>query len=210
MHIRVVVAEDVLIVREGLRALLERHGFDVLADVGDGAELLEQLDLLQPDIAVVDFRLPQIDAVNAARASVRVSPRTQLILLTHHDGDRYVRAAIHAGVRGYVLKSQSALDLVEAIHEVSRGGVYVSPAVSHTFVDDGDAPEAFDFEPLTMRERQVLQLIADEKTTKQVAGILGVSVKTAESHRLRLMRKLDIHATAGLVRYAIRHGFIDA
>jgi two-component system, NarL family, response regulator NreC len=210
MHIRLVIAEDFLIVREGLRALLERHGFDVLADVADGAELIDQIETLRPDIAVLDFSLPLMNGLDAARAVTRLSPDTKPVLLTRHDGDQYVLAAIQAGVRGYVLKSQSACDLVEAIREVWRGGVYLSPGVSQSLAEAFVSHPRVDGEALTARERQVLQLIAEEKTTKEVASILGVSVKTAESHRLRLMRKLDIHATAGLVRYAIRHGLIEA
>jgi two-component system, NarL family, response regulator NreC len=147
--------------------------------------------------------------MDAARALGRSAPKTKPVLLTQHDEDQYVSEALEAGVKGYVLKSQVANDLVLAIRQVLRGDVYLSPgiasAVMAAYRTRSDRPA----NPLTSRERQVLQLIAEGKSTKEIASLLGVSVKTAESHRSRLMQKLDIHETASLVRYAVKRGLVQ-
>lgn len=210
MRVRIVIADDLLLVREGVRALLERNGFAVVGDAPDGAELLRLCEVIHPDIALLDFSMPTMNGLEAAGELKRVSPATRPMLLTRHDENQYVLAAMRAGIRGYVLKSQGTSDLFEAINEVSRGGFYLSPSVSHVLADAFVSGNGADDDQLTARERQVLQLIAEEKTTKEVATLLGISVKTAESHRMRLMRKLNVHATAGLVRYAIRRGLIEA
>jgi len=151
-----------------------------------------------------------MDGLNAAREIARTSPKTQTILLTQHDEDQYVSEALEAGVKGYVLKRQAASDLVHAIQQVSRGKVYLSPGVSRAVMDAyRSKSRTGDKDPLTPRERQVLQLIAEGKATKEIAQLLGISAKTAESHRTRLMQKLDIHETASLVRYAIRRGMVQ-
>ena len=129
--------------------------------------------------------------------------------MTKHDEDQYVTEALRAGIKGYVLKNQAANDLIHAIHQVCRGGFYLSPSISHTVVDAYLSKDVTPRDPLTSRERQVLQLISEGKSTRDVACLLGISAKTAESHRSRLMRKLDIHETASLVRYAIRRGLIQ-
>jgi DNA-binding NarL/FixJ family response regulator len=196
-------------VRQGLRALLDREGFDVVGEASDGQEAVRLATSTQPDVAVMDVGMPVMNGLEAAQELSRSSPRTRAILLTRHDDDHYVIAALRAGVRGYVLKSQAAFDLTQAIREVSRGGMYLSPGVSRAVVDAFLSKADLSEERLTARERQVLQMIGEGKTTKEIAVVLGISVKTAESHRTRLMHKLDIHATAGLVRYAIRHGLIE-
>jgi DNA-binding NarL/FixJ family response regulator len=139
----------------------------------------------------------------------RSSPKTKTILLTQHDESQYVSEALHAGVKGYVLKNQVASDLLLAIQQVSRGQVYLSPGVSRAIMEAYNSKLDKAKDPLTFREKQVLQLIAEGKSTKDVASLLGISVKTAESHRARLMQKLDIHETASLVLYAVRHGIVQ-
>jgi DNA-binding NarL/FixJ family response regulator len=148
--------------------------------------------------------------MDAARELKKSSPKTKVILLTHHDEDQYVTESLRAGVRGYVLKSQAGDALVHAIQEVCRGSVYLSPNISRAVVDAYLSKTYVSTDPLSGRERQVLQLVGEGKSTKDVAMQLGISVKTAESHRARLMKKLDIHETASLVRYAIRRGLIQA
>jgi len=143
------------------------------------------------------------------REMSRSCPKTKAILLTQHEEDQYIREALEAGVRGYVLKSQAANDLVHAIQQVSRGQFYLSPGVSRAVVEAYRTKSQMPPDPLTVRERQVLQLIAEGRSTKDVASLLGISVKTAESHRTRLMQKLDIHETASLVRYAVRRGLVQ-
>ncbi len=208
MSLRVLLADDHRIFRQGVRALLEREGFHVVGEAADGHEAIQMAGNLTPDVAVVDLGMPLLNGLDAAREITRVSPRTRTILLTMHAEDPYVARALHAGIRGYVLKSQAAEDLVQAIREVARGAVYLSPGISETVVEAYLAKRDLPPDPLTPREHQVLQLVAEGKTTKEVAALLGVSVKTAESHRMRIMTKLDIHETAGLVRYAIRQGLV--
>ena len=164
---------------------------------------------LQPDVAIMDISMPTINGLNAAREMSRSSPKTKTILLTQHDESQYVREALEVGVKGYVLKNQVANDLLVAIQQVTRGQVYLSPGVSSAVIEAYQSKSEKSKNPLTLRERQVLQLIAEGKSTKDVASLLGVSVKTAESHRTRLMQKLDIHETASLVLYAVRHGIVQ-
>src|SRR5713101_4982986 len=209
MPIRVLLADDHALVRQGVKSLLEREGLQVAGEASDGHELLGLAQKLQPDVAIIDVSMPVLNGIDAARELRKVSPKTKVILLTRHDEDQYVTEALRAGVRGYVLKSQAANDLVQAIQQVNRGQVYLSPGVSRAVVDAYLTKAQIPVETLTPRERQVLHLIAEGKTTKDVASLLGISVKTAESHRSRLMQKLDIHETASLVRYAIRRGFVQ-
>jgi DNA-binding NarL/FixJ family response regulator len=210
MTLRLLLADDHTLVRQGLRALLEREQFEVLAEASDGLEAVQCAEKLHPDAAILDLGMPGLNGIDASHEIQRASPRTRVILLTMHPDERYVLAALRSGVRGYVLKTRAAADLVQAIREVCGGHMYLSPGIAHTVVEavlsKTDTPE----DPLTPRERQVLQLVAEGKTTKEVAVILGISAKTAESHRTRIMQKLDIHETAGLVRYAIRSGVIQA
>ncbi|HLW85238.1 MAG TPA: response regulator transcription factor [Candidatus Sulfotelmatobacter sp.] len=208
MPIRVVLADNHALVRQGLKALLEREGFQIAGEASDGQELIRVVGSVRPEIAILDISMPILNGIEAARELQKSSP-TKAILLTRHDEDQYVTEALRAGVKGYVLKSQAATDLVHAIREVSRGGIYLSPDISRTvlgaFLSKTDLPA----DPLTSRERQVLQLVGEGKSTKEVASLLGISTKTAESHRTRLMQKLDIHETASLVRYAIRRGLVQ-
>jgi len=209
MPIRIVLAEDHVLVRQGLKSLLDREGYQVVGEGSDGQEAMKHVATLQPDIAIMDISMPLMNGINAAREIHRSSPKTKAIVLTQHDEDEYVSEALDAGVKGYVLKSQVASDLLEAIRQVSRGQVYLSPGVAQAVMNAYKKKAEKPKDPLTPRERQVLQLIAESKSTKDVASLLGISVKTAESHRSRLMQKLDIHDTAGLVRYAVRRGMVQ-
>ncbi len=154
--------------------------------------------------------MPLLNGLDATREILHACPRTRAILLTMHTDDHRVLEALRAGVRGYVVKSQAAADLIRAIHEVLRGSTYLSPGISETvvqaYLNKSDVP----VDPLSPREREVLQLIAEGKSTKEIAGLLSISFKTAESHRTRLMRKTNIHETASLVRYAVRRGLVQA
>jgi two-component system response regulator NreC len=207
---RILLADDHVIVRQGFRALLEREGLEVVAEAANGHEAVRLAGELLPDVAVLDFAMPLLNGLDAAKEIRRRSPRTRTILLTVHTEDHYVLEAVQAGVHGYVVKTQAAADLVQAIREIRGNAIYLSPTISRAVVEayvDKATPPG---DVLSSRERQVLQLVAEGKTTKEIAGVLGVSIKTADSHRARIMRKLDIHDTAGLVRFAIRRGLIHA
>jgi DNA-binding NarL/FixJ family response regulator len=210
MPTRVLLADDHALIRQGLKALLERQGFQVVSEVSDGQEAIRSVEKTQPDVAIIDISMPILNGVDAARELKKSSPKTKVILLTQHEEDQYVTEALRAGVKGYVLKGQAADDLVHAIQEVCRGSVYLSPHISRAVVDAYLSKTYVSNDPLSGRERQVLQLVGEGKSTKDIAVHLGISVKTAESHRARLMKKLDIHETASLVRYAIRRGLIQA
>lgn len=208
--IRVLLADDHVLVREGLRALLAKEAdIRVVAEAGDGREAIQAARETRPDIAALDLSMPLLNGLEAARQMAAWPQAPRVILLTAHAEDRYVLEAIRAGVRGYVLKKQAGADLVRAIREVSGGGVYLSPGISAAVVEAVRSPQTVSEEPLTTREREVLQLVAEGKTTKEIAVLLGVSVKTADAHRTRLMQKLDIHDIASLTRYAIRQGIIQ-
>ena len=208
MPIRILLADDHLVVREGLRSLLEAAGFKVVGEARDGREALKLARMLEPEVTVMDIGMPGLNGVDARRELLREVPEMRIIVLTVHGEDAYVIEALRSGARGYVLKTQAGSDLVRAIGEVTQGRIYLSPSVSSAVVQAFLAGSTSPADPLTPREREVLQLVAEGRSTKEVAGILGVSVKTAETHRTRLMTKLDIHHTAGLVHYAIRRGLI--
>jgi two-component system response regulator NreC len=211
MAIQILLADDHDLVREAFRVLLEREGFEVVGEASDGFEAVQLASRLQPQIALLDVSMPQLNGLDATREIVRISPRTRILILTMFAEDRYVLEALRAGASGFILKTRAGKDLVEAIQRVSRGLLYLGPETSEAVVRayrsnvQGDG-----FAHLSSRERQVLQLVAEGKTTKEVASVLGISAKTASAHRERLMKKLDVHETAGLVRYAIRMGLIAA
>jgi two-component system, NarL family, response regulator NreC len=206
---QILLADDHEIVREGLKALLEHHNFDVVGEASDGRQAVQLATKLRPDVAVFDYSMPLMNGLEAAREIQRISPPIKTVLLTMHTEDLYVFEALRAGIRGYVVKTQASADLVRAIQEVARGQIYLSPGVSGAIVEAYLTKTELPVDPLTAQERRVLLLIAEGKRTKEIAHILQISVKTAESHRARIMAKLDIHETAGLVRYAIRRGVIE-
>jgi two-component system response regulator NreC len=208
--IRILLADDHQIVRQGIRALLEEERFEVVAEAADGRVALQLAEKLQPDVAILDLSMPGLNGVDSAREIRRVSRNTKTLLVTVHDEDPYILGALRAGVTGYVLKTQAANDLVQAVNEVVYGKIYLSPGISRSVLEVYKNRTELSPDPLSPRERQILQLVAEGKSTKEAASILGVSEKTAESHRTHLMSKLDIHQTAGLVRYAIKHGLVQA
>jgi len=209
MALRIVLADDHSILRQGLRLLLERDGLQVVAEAANGQEAVQLAKAHKPDVVVLDLMMPLLNGLEAGREIIQSGTAKGAILLTMHTQEHQIAAALRAGIRGYLLKTQAAEDLVHAIRDVVRGEIYLSPGVSQVVVDGylhGGQPGG---DPLAPRERQVLQLVAEGKTSKEVAVLLGLTVKTAESYRARLMEKLDLHETAALVRYAIRHGIID-
>jgi DNA-binding NarL/FixJ family response regulator len=209
MPIRIVLVDDHVLVRQGLKTLIESDGSQVVGEASDGQEALRQVESFRPDIIVMDISMPAFNGLSAAREIERSFPKTKTILLTQHDESQYVSEALEAGVKGYVLKNQAAGDLLQAIKQVSRGQVYLSPGVSQAVVESYHLKLDKTKTRLTPREKQVLQLIAEGKSTRDIASVLGISVKTAESHRTRMMHKLDIHETASLVLYAVRNGIVQ-
>jgi two-component system, NarL family, response regulator NreC len=210
MSTTVVLADDHPVVRQGVKMLLERESFEVVGEASDGLEAIGLTQQLRPDVVVLDLVMPTLNGLGAVDEIRKGSPRSKMLLLTMYTDEHYVLEALRAGVKGCVSKAEAPEHLLQAIREVCGGGVYLSPSVSgavvQAYLSKSDVPR----DPLTSRERQVIQLIAESKTTKEIAVILGVTVKTAESHRSKLMEKLDIHSTAGLVRYAIRRGLVVA
>ena len=210
MTARILLADDQSMFRHGLRAVLEREGFEVVGEAEDGRETVRLAQKLRPAVAVLDISMPALNGIDAARAIHKLDGEPiPIILLTMYEEDAYVLEALRAGIRGYVIKSQAAADLVAAVRDVLRVAVYLSPGICEVLVDacrTNGEPQA---EPLTDREREVLQLIAEGNTTKAIARTLSLSVRTADSHRARIMQKLDLHTTADLVRYAIRRRIIQ-
>jgi DNA-binding NarL/FixJ family response regulator len=207
--LRLFLAEDHLVVREGLRALLQQEGFTIVGEASDGRTAVEACHALQPDIAILDLAMPQLNGIDAARAIRQLSPDTQIILLTMYTEESCVRESLRVGIRGYVLKSSAAFNLVDAIHAVAKDEMYLAPGISRALVEGYLSNVSTPLDPLSAREREVLQLLAEGKNVKEIGALLGISARTAETHRTRIMTKLDIHEIAGLVRYAIERGLIS-
>jgi DNA-binding NarL/FixJ family response regulator len=208
MSLRILLADDHCIVRQGLRALLERAGFDVVGEAADGLEAVRLAESLTPDAAVLDLIMPTLNGLDAGRQILVRQPTMPILLLTMHTEEAHVAAALRAGIRGYLLKTQAADDLARAIRDAVRGHLFLSAAVARVVVDGYVAGTPPAQEVLAPRERQVLQLVAEGHTSKAIAAKLELSVKTVESYRARVMEKVGVHETAGLVRYAIRNGVI--
>ena len=206
---RILLADDHQILRHSLRALLEREGLTVAAEAEDGERAVKLVREVRPDVAVFDLSMPKLNGIEAARRLADDGIATRIVLLTVHREVHYVRAALEAGITGYVLKTQAAADLLGAIRSVAAGDVYLSPGISRPLVDAYVGGKGARRDALSPRENEVLRLIAAGRSTKEIAVALGISVKTADSHRTRLMEKLDIHEVAGLTRYAIREGLVE-
>lgn len=203
------LADDHEIVREGVRSILEREGFSVIGEASDGREAVAMASTLRPQVAVLDAAMPLLNGIDAARAIKALRRGTKTLLLTMYTEAPRVRQALRAGIRGYVVKTQASSDLTRAIHDVVRGHLYLSPIVSSAAISARLRPSSAAGAPLTLREREVVQLIAEGKTTKEIASILHLSPKTVDSHRTRSMAKLDVHNISSLVRYAIREAMIE-
>ena len=210
MSLRLILADDHLIVRQGIRALVEREGMQVIAEAADGLQLVQHVTAQLPDVVVAEVSMPILNGIDSTRQMLALFPSLGVVLLTMYDDESCVAEALRAGARGYVPKTQAADELLEAVRTVAAGGTYLSPKISRIVANAYVSGTDMLADPLTVRERVVLQMIADGHTTRQIAATLNVAVKTAESYRTRVMEKLDIHDTAGLVRYAVRRGVISA
>jgi DNA-binding NarL/FixJ family response regulator len=208
MSIRVLIADDHCLFRWGVRSVLEREGYEVVAEAADGRRAVQLAGSTAPDVAVLDVFLPLLNGLDAASNILRESRGIRPVLLTAYINGAYVREALRAGIAGYVSKFSDAALLARAVHEVCRGATFLCPDATRAVIGNGPASPAPD--PLTLRERQVLQLIVEGNTTRGVASILGITSRTAESHRKRINSKLKTRETAGLVRYAVERAIIRA
>jgi DNA-binding NarL/FixJ family response regulator len=211
--IRVLLADDHKLVRAGFRAMLAQlANVEVIAETGDGREALELIHKHRPDVAFVDITMPSLTGLEVARRVAAELKHVRVIILSMHTTEDYIGRALRAGISGYVLKNADPIELELAIRAAMKGEVYLSPAVSKTLAEDYSRRRSEDstlHEQLTSRQREVLQLIAEGKNTKDIAAALNLSVKTVETHRKQLMDRIGIHDVAGLVLFAIRAGIID-
>ncbi|PYU29269.1 MAG: DNA-binding response regulator [Acidobacteria bacterium] len=216
---RILLADDHEVVRAGLRALLEEQtGWEVVAEAADGRDAVDKASKLKPDAVVIDIAMPSLNGLEAVRQIMKAVPDTKVLVLTMYDSDPLIQQVLQAGARGYLLKSDAGRDLVSAIDALRRNKTFFTPKVSQMvlegYLDKSPREKAAEGEPeslrLTSRQREIVQLLAEGKSSKEVAAVLGLSVKTAETHRANIMRKLDCHSVTELVRYAIRNHIIAA
>lgn len=211
--IRVFLVDDHQLVRIGMRTLLnEMQGINVVGDSGDGRSALESIAISVPNIVLMDISMPELNGLEATTRITKEFPQSRVIILSMHTSEEYVLQALRAGAAGYLVKNAAPEELERAIRVVARGETYLSPAISRHVVEEllsGSKKGTSPIDALTPRQREILQLIAEGKATKQIAATLDVSIKTIESHRAQLMERLDIRDVAGLVRFAIRHGLTN-
>ena len=210
--VRILLADDHAVLRRGLRVLFEaRQDFEVCAEASNGREAVELALHHKPDVAVLDISLPIINGIEATRQIRKEAPSTEVMIFTLHDRESEIRDVLHAGARGYILKSEADEEIVRAVEALARHHAYFSDHVSETLLDNfvDQAGSGCNGVSLTAREREVVQHIAEGNSNKRTAQLLSISVKTVESHRTTSMRKLDIHSTADLVRYACREGLVQ-
>jgi DNA-binding NarL/FixJ family response regulator len=209
--LRILIADDHSVVRAGLRTLLESHeGWEVCAESADGRDAVDKASKLHPDVAVLDIGMPLLNGIETTRRIRAASPETEILILTMHESDELVQQVVEAGARGYILKDDADRVLLAAVESLRLHKPYFSTRVSHP-KDPSDPtydPARATRSRLTPREREILQLLAEGKSNKDVAALLGISVNTAEAHRANIMLKLDLHTVAELVHYAIRNNII--
>lgn len=212
--LRILIADDHEIARQGIRALLEDHpGWEVCAEARDGREAVAFASSLNPDVFLFDIGMPNLNGLDAARQILSTNPEARILILTVHDSEQVVREVLATGARGFLLKSDAGRDLVAAVEALQNHRTFFTPKVAQMMLDGYLRPrEPSDLSGhclLTPREREVIQLVAEGKTTKEIATALSLSVKTAETHRTNLMRKLDLHSVADLTLYAVRNGIVQ-
>jgi DNA-binding NarL/FixJ family response regulator len=211
--IRILLADDHTLVRAGIRSLLESiEGVEVVAESGDGREALDLICKHRPDVALLDIAMPGLSGLEVAKRVGQECPKTRIVILSMHADASHVREALRSGVAGYLLKGAAVAELPLALKSVMRGESYLTPKISQQVVEGylrDSAEQPGPLNGLTTRQREILQLIAEGRSTREIAEVLDISVKTVETHRLRLMERLDIHDVPGLVRFAIRAGLVS-
>jgi len=213
--IRILLADDHTVMRSGLRLLLERQpNLHVVAEAADGREAVDMAAEEKPDVVVMDIAMPHLNGVEAARQIALKNPDTAIVILSMHSDESYVIRSLKAGARAYLLKDSAEADLIAAIAAITEGKSYFSPAVSRLLKEDymhrlAEAGEEDTFELLTTREREVLQLVAEGKSNKEVANLLNLSLYTVETHRTHILQKLNLHSVPELILYAVRKGIIS-
>jgi DNA-binding NarL/FixJ family response regulator len=213
--IRILLADDHTVMRRGLRLLLESQpGFSVVAEAADGRQAVEQAEATKPDVAVVDIAMPNLSGIEAAQRIATVLPQTAIVILSMHSDESYVLRALKVGAKGYLLKDSAEGDLIDAINAVHQGKTFFSPEISKMLVEDyvreirtRGSEDSYDL--LTAREREVLQLLAERKSNKEIALALNLSIYTIETHRRNLQEKLNLHSLADLILYSVRKGVIS-
>jgi len=211
----IILADDHGIVRKGLRFVLESEpGLVVVAEASNGREAVRLCEQLKPDIAIVDIAMPQLNGIEAVSLIVKASPKTSAVILSMHTDETYILRALSAGAKGYMLKDAVEDEILPAIHAIQRGKSYFSPAIAKTLLEDyvrylrqRGLEDSYDL--LTDREKEILQLLAEGRSNKEVANLLGLSVTTVETHRTNMMQKLGLHSTAEIVLYAVRKRIIS-
>lgn len=208
--LRILLADDHAVVRQGFRMILAAQAdMEIVGEASNGREAVELAERLRPDVVVMDVAMPELNGIEATRRLVSSSPRTRVLALSMHKDSVYVREILRAGARGYLLKDAIDRDLLAAVRALGRGEGYLSPAVSDAVLADYRKHVTDPLDLLTSREREVLQLIAEGKTNKEIATLLSLSVYTVDAHRGRVMEKLNLHSMSELVRFAMRSGLID-
>jgi DNA-binding NarL/FixJ family response regulator len=211
--LRILLADDHTVVRQGLRKVLEeRPEWQVVAEAGDGRDAVRLVEQHKPDVAVLDVAMPLLNGIEATRQITKRAPQTKVLVLSMYPDEAYVTQMLKAGATGYLLKDSADVDLLEAVQAVSQGKSFFSPAVARLMSDDyarqrgGNAVDRY--ESLSEREREIFQLVAEGKTNKEIAALLFISPSTVETHRARIMEKLDLHSAAEIVLYAVRRGVV--
>ncbi len=212
--LRILIADDHEVARKGIRSLLESHaGWEVCGEAGDGRDAVECASRLKPDVLLLDIGMPNLNGLDAARQILATTPEARILILTVHDSEQMVREVLAVGARGFLLKSDAGRDLLAAVEALQHRQTFFTSSVAQMMLEGylrpHDEDDASGRGVLTPREREVIQLVAEGKTTKEVATVLSLSVKTAETHRTNLMRKLDLHSVAALTLYAVRNGIVQ-
>jgi DNA-binding NarL/FixJ family response regulator len=212
--LRILIADDHEVARKGIRSILESHdGWEVCCEARDGREAVELASQSKPDVLLLDIGMPNLNGLDAARQILAVAPDARILILTIHDSEQVVREVLSAGARGFLLKSDAGRDLVAAVEALQNRRTFFTSKVAQMMLEGYLRPyeerDNSEQHVLTPREREVIQLVAEGKTTKEIATALSLSVKTAETHRTNLMRKLDLHSIADLTLYAVRNGIVQ-